>query len=221
MRIKSYNHFLILEKYDKNIREKLIELGVTDEDELNKQIHYAKRGHLGTYLEEKGEQFTFGMLNAIFKDARDAKVVTDVKKGFIKMIPRVIPLALSPFFPTLAILGMIFGTSRAFNKIFDPILNWIHPESKYSDFLKKMVDTYMKIPEGEINMKDRFTRSFVVSDRLVEAIKPEVLEDFSILLSNKMEKEDSNKVVPDHYIENNLKEYLNEKFDIDPKIPTK
>ena len=35
--LKRYNQFLILEKYDRNIKSKLIEMGVTDEDELNKQ----------------------------------------------------------------------------------------------------------------------------------------------------------------------------------------
>ena len=79
----------------------------------------------------------------------------------------------------------------------------------------------MKIQEGELEVKDRFTRAFVVQDRLIEAIKPEVLEEFSVYLSNKMSLEDESSEVPDNYIENELKIYLNKKFDINPEIPIK
>jgi hypothetical protein len=36
-----------------------------------------------------------------------------------------------------------------------------------------------------------------------------------------MSREDQDKEVPDHYIENELKEYLNNRYDIDPKIPNR
>ena len=215
--INNWNQFLILEKYDSNIRQKLIELGVTDEEELNKQVALAKSGYLGTYLQEKGDKFTFGILQAIFKDAIRAKKLTGIKKGIYNIIPSVVPLALAPWYPVLAVIGSIFGASR----IFDPIFNYLNPQSKYTDFLKKMIDTYMMIPEGELPLKDRFTRAFVVSDRLVEAIKPEVLDDFSNYLSEKMSLESEDLEVPEHYIENELKSYLNTRFDINPNIPLK
>ena len=219
--INNWNQFLILEKYDSNIRQKLIELGVTDEEELNKQVALAKSGYLGTYLQEKGDKFTFGILQAIFKDAIRAKKLTGIKKGIYNIIPSVVPLALAPWYPVLAVIGSIFGASRIFHKIFDPIFNYLNPQSKYTDFLKKMIDTYMMIPEGELPLKDRFTRAFVVSDRLVEAIKPEVLDDFSNYLSEKMSLESEDLEVPEHYIENELKSYLNTRFDINPNIPLK
>ena len=219
--IKNYNQFLILEKYDRNIKSKLIEMGVTDEDELKRQVYLAKNGHLGHYLNEKGEKFTFGMLNAIFKDAIDAKIKTNIKRGIFNILPSVIPLALIPFFPIAAMVSVVFGTSRIFHRIFDPVFDYINPHSKYTDFLKMMIDMYMKIPEGDVTFKDRFTRAFVVSDRLVEAIKPEVLQKFSLELSEKMASIDSNMEVPTHYIENELKDYLNRNFEINPEIPLK
>lgn len=219
--IKKYSQFLILERYDKSIRSKLIEMGVTDEDELNKQVNLAKNGHLGHYLNEKGEKFTFGMLNAIFKDAIDAKKKTDIKRGIFNILPTVVPLALMPFFPMLATISLIFGTSRIFHRVFDPIFNYINPHSKYTDFLKKMIDMYMKIPEGEVKLKDRFTRAFVVSDRLVEAIKPELLDKFSTELSLEMELMNPDSEVPDHFIENELRIFLNKNFDVNPEIPLK
>ena len=220
-KVKNYNEFLIVEKYDKNIRKKLVEMGVTDEEELNRQVHYANQGFLGHYLQEKGEKFTFGILKAIFKDAIQAKKVTSIKRGIYNIIPSVIPVALAPFFPILAIVGTVFGFSRMFHKVFDPLFSYVNPSSKYSDFLKKMIDIYMMLPEGEVPLKDRFTRAFVVSDRLVEAIKPEVLDQFSTYLSVKMESTSDDVEVPDNFIENELKSWLNDNFDIDPEIPLK
>jgi ABC-type oligopeptide transport system substrate-binding subunit len=37
----------------------------------------------------------------------------------------------------------------------------------------------------------------------------------------KMEAEPDDKPVPDHYIENELKKYLNDNYDVDPQIPLK
>jgi hypothetical protein len=79
----------------------------------------------------------------------------------------------------------------------------------------------MKVAEGEISVKDRFTRAFVVSDKLVEAIKPEVLHIFSLELSKKMSQMGPDEEVPEHYIENELKTFLNKNYDIDPEIPLK
>ena len=55
-KINNYNQFLILEKYDQNIRAKLIELGVTDKSELERQVKLSKEGHLGAYLHSKGDK---------------------------------------------------------------------------------------------------------------------------------------------------------------------
>ncbi len=218
-KINNYNQFLILEKYDQNIRAKLIELGVTDKSELERQVKLSKEGHLGTYLHSKGEQFTFGILRAIFLDAIQAKKRTNLKKGLLTTLPTIIPLSLAPFFPILAIVGTIVGSSRLAHRIFDTVFEYLNPQSKYTDFLKKTIDTYMMLPEGTVPLKDRFSRVFVVSDRLIEAIKPEVVDAFTTYISEKMSHEDENKVVPDHYIENELKTYINDKFDVNPEIP--
>lgn len=220
-KLKKYNDFLILEKYDKNIKVQLIKMGVNDKEELKKQISLSKQGHLGAYLHSKGEKFTFGLLKAIFKDAIDAKKKTTLKKNIFNLLPVAIPLSLAPFFPILAVVGTIFGSSRFVHKVFDTLFEYLEPQSKYTDFLKKTIDTYMKLPEGDVNLKDRFSRAFVVSDRLIEALKPEVVNEFTTFISEKMSQEDDDKVVPDHYIENELKTYLNDNFDIDPEIPLK
>jgi hypothetical protein len=77
------------------------------------------------------------------------------------------------------------------------------------------------LPEGQVPLKDRFSRAFVVSDRLIDAIKPEVLNDFTNFISNKMAQMSDSEIVPEHFIENELKEYINDNFDVDPRIPLK
>ena len=84
-KVKKYSEFLILEKYDKNIKAELISMGITDKEELQRQISLSKKGHLGAYLHSKGDDFTFGILNAIFKDAIDAKKKTTLKKNIFNM----------------------------------------------------------------------------------------------------------------------------------------
>jgi hypothetical protein len=220
MRIKKYENFLILEKFDDNIIAELKRLGVTDQDEINRHLYHAHRGHLAEYLHQNGKKFTFGMLNALFHDARDAKRRTDIKVGVIKAVHRILPMALAPFFPIVAIVGYIFGSSRAFNKVIAPIL--ADPGHDYPAFLKKVIDSTMRVAEGDLTTpKDRFTRAFVVSDRIVDAIKPEVLQKFSLFLSDKMALMNPQEEVPEYYIENELKMYLNDHFGIDPELPLK
>ena len=192
-----------------------------NDDEIQTQIVLSKQGNLHRYMQEHGEEFTFGVLRAIFKDAKDAKMRTDMKKGFLQAIPRGLPILLAPFYPVLAIVGLVLGTSRTFNKLIKPLFNNLDSDSKYVDFLKTMVFYYMKFPEGEVSLKDRFSRAFVVTDRLIDAIKQETIDAFTKSLVEKMEAEPDDKPVPDHYIENELKKYLNDNYDVDPQIPLK
>lgn len=218
-RLNKYEQFLILEKFDDNFKAELQRLGITDEDEINRHLYFAHRGHLADYLKSEGKEIKFGMLRALFLDAQTAKKRTDLKVGIVKALHRVIPMALAPFYPIAAVLGIILGSTRAFNKILAPILQ--DSSSTYEGFLRQLIDGSMKVAEGEIPVKDRFTRAFVVSDRLVAAIRPEVLQQFSQYLSQKMASEDQDATVPDHYIENELKDFINKNFDVNPPIPLK
>ena len=222
MKIKRYNSYInenLLLK-DDNLEAELSKMGV-EGDELKKQVSLAKKGKLGTYLIENGGEFTFGILFAIFSDAKEAKLAQETKKALWSALPRVIPLVLAPFFPIMAIVGLVFGSTRLFNRITKPIFQNLETDSKYVDFLKSFVKVAVKVPEGEVDVKDRFTRAFVVEDRLIEAIKPDVIDSFANYLSKKMEAEPDDKPVPDHYIENELKQYLNDNYDVTPEIPLK
>jgi len=222
MRIKRYGEYVsesLLLK-DDNLKGELFRMGLEGE-ELERQVRLAKRGQLGRYLQGRGSNMTFGILRAIFRDAKEAKFAQETKKAIWAAIPRAIPMALAPFFPIMALIGIAFGSTRLFNRITKPIFQNMDSDSKYLDFLKSFVKAAAKVPEGEVDVKDRFTRAFVVEDRLIEAIKPEVLDEFASHLGRKMAEEADDAPVPDHYIENELKQYLNDRFDVDPKIPMK
>lgn len=210
---------MIFNKFNTNIRAELIRMGISDEQELKSKIKLAKKGNLAKCLKNDGGKFTFGLLSAIFKDSLKAKKYTDLKAGTYKMFHRIVPMAMAPFYPVLAIIGYVLGTSRAINKILIPIIT--EPGTEYSGFLKRIIDAGIKISEGEITMKDRFSRAFIVSDNLVSAIKPEVIHKFSVELSLKMSKIDPDMEVPDNYVENELKGYINKEFGVNPPIPLK
>lgn len=218
--INNKNFFIELEKFQSGGQSDEV-IKLLNDDEIQTQIVLSKQGNLHRYMQEHGEEFTFGVLRAIFKDAKDAKMRTDIKKGFIQAIPRGLPVLLAPFYPVLAIVGLILGTSRTFNKLIKPLFNHLDSDSKYVDFLKTMVFYYMKLPEGEVSLKDRFSRAFVVTDRLIDAIKQETIDAFTKNLVDRMETEPDDKPVPDHYIENELKKYLNDNYDVNPEIPLK
>ncbi len=205
-----------LEEQDRSELVKVIVDG-----DITRQVALSKAGMLSTELEKAGGSLTFGILRAIFKDAKEAKISQESRRALWQILPRAIPLALAPFFPVLAIVGLVFGSSRVLNKIMKPLFKNIDSDSKYVDFLQKMVSLYMKIPEGDFDIKDRFSRAFVVRDGIIDAIKPEVIEDFYRFITKKMEEEPDGDKVPDHYIENELKTYLNDRFDIDPELGLK
>ena len=203
----------------KNVNPRLICFVVYGQNVNSGTVNMSGAVYLSNYLKEEGKEFTFGMLLAMFQDAQEAKKKTDIKVGIVKAIHRILPMALAPFFPLAAVFGIIFGSTRAFNKILAPILN--DPADDYESFLKALINRGMQVAEGEIPVKDRFTRAFVVSDNLIAAIRPEVLQKFATELSKKMAAENPDKVVPHDYIENEFKRFLNEKFDVDPPILTK
>lgn len=78
--------------------------------------------------------------------------------------------------------------------------------------------------EGEVKYimgEDWFYDAFVMEDDLINMVRKDVLRLFAVELANKMEQKPDDEVVPHHYIENELKKFLNEKFDINPPMEFK
>lgn len=181
-----------------------------------------RKGKLSEHFRKTGKKFTFGVLKNIFEDAVEYKKRREFIKGTYKMIHRAIPMALSFISFPIWLIGNILGGSRAINKILRPMLK--NPEKNYNSFLIKFLKGIMAFMEGEVKYvmgDDWFYDAFVMEDKLIKMIRKDVLRLFAVELANKMEKESDDKVVPHHYIENELKKYLNEKFDINPPMKFK
>ena len=188
-----------------------------DENERQNREYYAKHGKLSQYIESKGEVFTFGMLRAIFEDSLDAKRKRDLAKGGYKFLHRAIPYANAALTvnPIIWFIGMVFGSLRAFNKIIAQVLK--DPGRNYPEFLKKIVVNTMNVAEGEIKPllgEDKFFNLFVVSDDITKIVRKDVLLIFANELCEKMSEEPDDKEVPDHYIENELKAWLHQIYDL-------
>jgi hypothetical protein len=190
------------------------------ESEYEKQLGH--KGHLSEYFRQTGRVFTFGVLKNIFKDAVAYKKKRELVKGTYKMIHRAVPMTLAFISFPIWLAGNVLGASRALNKILEPILQ--NPENNYNEFLVKLLKGTMAFMEGEIKYvmgDDWFYTAFVMEDDLIKMVRKDVLRLFAIELANKMEQEPDDKPVPHHYIENQLKIYLNEKFDISPPMELK
>jgi hypothetical protein len=178
-----------------------------------------REGKLSEYLKKNNEKFTFGILKSIFEDAINYKKNRELKKGAYKFLHRAVPMALSFFFFPAWLIGQILGASRAFDKIIVPLLN--NPEYKYNDFLMKFIKGTIALSEGEIKyiMKDDwFYNIFAIKDGTLKMIRKEYVIEFATDLSQHMTKESDDKEVPKNYIENHLKTWLNDKFEINPKM---
>ena len=213
--ILKYNEFLF---EGNNVKKELLKLGY-EKKELSEIQNKVITGELGSFLNSEGKSFTFGILNAIYLDSIELHRNYELRKGGVKALIRAIPMAFSPISVLASYIGMAFGGSRAVNKILKPILE--NPSRNYPDFLKKLISKSMSVVEGEIGGTDPIKNAFVVSDGLVDMLNQDVIYDFTIYLSGKMSKEDSDSIVPDYYIENELRKYLNNKFNLNPELSMK
>ena len=181
-----------------------------------------KQGKLSKHLRKNGKIFTFGLLKSIFHDAIEYKNRREILKGGYKMVHRAIPILLSYIYFPIWLIGNVLGFSRALNKILKPLLK--NPEKTYNKFLIKFIKSTIHITEGEIKYiigKDWFYNVFVMEDDILKMLNKKVIRNFAVELANKMEKEPDDNEDPYHYIENELKKYLNKEYKISPPFQFK
>lgn len=179
-----------------------------------------KKGELIEYIEGSEDELTFGLLKALFNDAISYKKKREFTKGFYKFIHRAIPMALASVWFPIWIIAQILGGSRALNKILIPVLKM--KPTNYKSFLVGLITKTMNLMEGEIKMfmgDDWFYRVFMVDWGLIKMIRKEHILDFANEVAKIMEEKPDDEVVPKHYIENELRKYLNDKFNLNPPLP--
>ena len=182
---------------------------------------FGKESEVHKYIEENGEKLTFGILKSIFHDALEYKKKRELMKGGAKMALRIVSIAGSVIWFPLWILNNIFGVSRALDKVLIPVLN-DPTKHNYNGFLNNFINAIIEVSEGDIRPilgKDWFYDVFMIKGKIHKMIRSEILQEFAAHLANQIQNENDSNEVPPHYVENQLRKYLSENYEISPPIP--
>ena len=180
-------------------------------------IELGKQGKLAEYLDT--HVLKFGMLKALYHDAIDYKKKREYEKGIAKFAVRIIPIAMAPVFFPVWLVAQILGTTRALNKVIVPALNMDH--KNYQGFIKTLIQKTVTLAEGDIKPflgNDWYYDVFYVHDGLLKMVRQEHIFDFTLFISEKIEKMDDDAEVPHYWLDNEFRKWLNEKFQLD--LPT-
>jgi hypothetical protein len=159
-------------------------------------------------------KITFGQLKAIVESATKKRIFKHVGEGGVKATVRLLPW----FVPQLFIAGTIAGAIRAANKILTPSLT---ETDNYKTFWGRAILKSFKIAEGEINLSDPLTKIFFISDGLMTMLDDKYKVKFAKHIANIASEKPDNEEVPEYFVENELRKWVNDKFLLDPPLPPK
>lgn len=159
-------------------------------------------------------KITFGQLKAIVESATKQRIFKHVGEGGVKATIRLLPW----FVPQLFVAGTIAGVVRAINKILAPSLT---ETENYKTFWGKAILKSFKIAEGDINLSDPLSKIFFISDGLMTMLDDKYKVKFAKHIANIASEKPDDEEVPEYFVENELRKWVNEKFLLNPKLPTK
>jgi hypothetical protein len=159
-------------------------------------------------------KITFGQLKAIVDSATKKRIFKHVGEGGVKATIRLLPW----FVPQLFIAGAIAGAVRAANKILSPSLV---ETDNYKTFWGKAILKSFKIAEGELNLSDPLTKIFFISDGLMTMLDDKYKVKFAKHIADIADSKSDNEEVPEYFVENELRQWINEKFLLNPPLPPK
>lgn len=157
---------------------------------------------------------TFGQLRKLVEDAQKKNLAFDVGEGFYKAILRLFPW----FFPQIAIAGFIGSSVRAFNKIIRPGLE---DTRGYKSWWGKTVMRIMDTAEGDIPYDDPISKIFFISDGLLHMLDKKFKLKFARYIAELASSKEDSEPVPEFFVENELRNWVNQKFLLDPPLPPK
>jgi hypothetical protein len=165
------------------------------------------------FCKAQGE-ITFGQLKAIVDSATKKRIFTNLGEGGYKATLRLLPW----FLPQLMLAGAAASITRAINKIIRPALE---DTQTYKTWWGKAVIKSFNIAEGEINLSDPLTKIFFISDGLLTLMNDKYKVKFARYISSLADSKPDSEPVPEYFVENELRHWLNEKFLLDPPLPPK
>lgn len=159
-------------------------------------------------------KITFGQLKALVESATKKRIFKNVGEGGFKATLRVLPW----FLPQLSIAGFVGSATRALNKIFRPTLT---ETTKYKTWWGKAVMKAFDLVEGDLHLEDPLSRIFFISDGLMTMLDEKYKLKFAQYIANIASLQPDDKEVPEFFVENELRRWLNEKFLLDPPLGPK
>jgi hypothetical protein len=196
----------------------LYELDYQSGEPLNEDIEPSDRAKKNICDSEKfckaQGKITFGQLRALVENAKTKKILTDVGEGGYKATLRLLPW----FFPQLAIAGFTGSVIRAFNKVFRPALE---DTTGYKTWWGKTIMKIFNMVEGELGITDPLSKIFFISDGLLTMLDNKEKIKFARHIAEETSKKPDDEEVPEFYVENELRHWVNEKFLLDPPLQPK
>ena len=159
-------------------------------------------------------KITFGQLRALVDAGKRERLAKHIGEGGFKAMIRLIPW----FLPQVAIAGFIGSTARALHKLFNPLLT---ETESYKTWWGKVVLKSFKLSEGELSLEDPFSRIFYISDGLMTMLDDKYKVKFASHISEVANSMDDNTEVPELFVENELRKWVNDKFFLDPPLQPK
>ena len=159
-------------------------------------------------------KITFGQLKELVRAASKTRLYKHMGEGGFKATIRLIPF----FLPQLMIPGIIAGAARAINKILKPGLT---ETENYKTFWGKSILMAFKIAEGDIDLEDPLSKIFFISDGLMTLMDDKYRIKFARYIADLADEKPDDEEVPEYFVENELRNWVNDKFLLDPPLPPK
>jgi len=159
-------------------------------------------------------EITFGQLRALVESTTRKRLFQHVGEGGFKATIRLIPW----FIPQLIIAGVIGSAARAINKIIRPTLE---ETTNYKTWWGKVVMKSFDLVEGELGLSDPLSKIFFISDGLMTMMDNKYKVKFARYIANLASEKPDDEVVPEYFVENELRKWVNDKFLLDPPLPPK
>ena len=196
----------------------LYPLSYVSEDNLNEEVEPSEKAVKNIcdskkFCQAQGK-ITFGQLREIVTNAKAKRLYQHIGEGGYKAVLRLLPW----FFPQLAIAGFTGSVLRAFNKIFRP---GIVETTGYKTWWGKTVMKIFNLVEGELGISDPLSKIFFISDGLMTMLDDKLKVKFARYIAEVASEKPDDEEVPEYFVENELRKYLNEKFLLDPPLSPK
>jgi hypothetical protein len=125
---------------------------------------------------------------------------------------------LSLFIPQVAVTGLVGTAVRALNKIFRPTIT---ETDSYKTWWGKTILKIFNLAEGDLNPSDPFSKIFFISDGLMNLMNEESKVKFAHHIVNLVSNMPDDEPVPEFFVENELRNWVNQRFLLDPPLQPK